>query len=101
MQKDLCQIELVILDSNTWNYLPVCTLDLYQIYFLLLTDLYQIEFLVLDCNTWNHLTLCKGMCYILHASHTIQIHKKDPVVQVRTFYYYLTSVLRHVEGDNS
>ena len=35
-------MELLELDSNTWNHLTV-----------------QIKLLALDSNTWNHLTVCQ------------------------------------------
>ena len=47
--KQITDVKLLVLHSNTWNHLTVCK----QI-----TDL---KLLVLDINTWNHLIVCKQM----------------------------------------
>ena len=67
-------MELLVLNSNTWNNLTVCKqiisiksyCNTWQIGLLMLNNntrnCVQIELLVFESNTWNHLTMYKDMC---------------------------------------
>ena len=62
-----CWIELLVLNSNTWNSLTVCLNWIISLIYQYLkpfdcvqiNEKYWIEWLVLNSNTCNHLTVCK------------------------------------------